>query len=502
MTGPWARLRELAECPMAPRTHVAGPAWATSSFTVESRRRGRRFASADVDGAWTRHAAAPDGAYRRATRARRVTGVWSWRSTATASRCSWTARSTSFRWSATAAAPAMRRPASHAEPLDRPDARPRREGPRRAGARRCGEGDVLVTLEAMKMELPLRAPRDGTRPRDRLPRGRARAARRRPGGAGMSDAIARPHRPSARRRPHRRGRAARRPAERGASSCRRPTRSRSSTCSSAAGLPVIEVDRVRQPEVGAADGRRGRGVRGHRAARRAPATRRSCPNARGLERAVAAGVDEVADLRRRLRDVQPAQHQPGHRGVARRVRGGVSPGARRGRHASAATCRRASAARSKATCRPARVADLAGRLLALGVFEVALSDTIGVAHPGQVWTVLDAVRPRVPARARSRCTSTTRAARRSPTCSRPCSAASRRSTRRPADSAAARSRPARPATSRPRIWSICSTGSASRPASACARCWPRRASSRRASSTRCRRGSTRRNGPGRRLANA
>ena len=38
------------------------------------------------------------------------------------------------------------------------------------------------------------------------------------------------------------------------------------------------------------------------------------------------------------------------------------------------------------------MADVAARLLALGVFEVAVSDTIGVAHPGQV-----------PRRARARC---------------------------------------------------------------------------------------------------
>lgn len=45
---------------------------------------------------------------------------------------------------------------------------------------------------------------------------------------------------------------------------------------------------------------------------------------------------------------------------------------------------------------PARVAEIAGRLLDLGVFEVAISDTIGVAHPGQVPVVLDAVTSRVP----------------------------------------------------------------------------------------------------------
>jgi hydroxymethylglutaryl-CoA lyase len=44
----------------------------------------------------------------------------------------------------------------------------------------------------------------------------------------------------------------------------------------------------------------------------------------------------------------------------------------------------------------ARVADVAGRLLDLGVFEVAISDTIGVAHPAQIAQVLDPVTARVP----------------------------------------------------------------------------------------------------------
>jgi hydroxymethylglutaryl-CoA lyase len=45
---------------------------------------------------------------------------------------------------------------------------------------------------------------------------------------------------------------------------------------------------------------------------------------------------------------------------------------------------------------PAKVADIAGRLLDLGVYEVAISDTIGIAHPGQVPAVVGAVSARVP----------------------------------------------------------------------------------------------------------
>jgi hydroxymethylglutaryl-CoA lyase len=46
---------------------------------------------------------------------------------------------------------------------------------------------------------------------------------------------------------------------------------------------------------------------------------------------------------------------------------------------------------------PDRVAEIAARLIELGVFEVGISDTIGIAHPGQVPRVLDAVLARVPA---------------------------------------------------------------------------------------------------------
>jgi hydroxymethylglutaryl-CoA lyase len=46
---------------------------------------------------------------------------------------------------------------------------------------------------------------------------------------------------------------------------------------------------------------------------------------------------------------------------------------------------------------PAVVAALTARLIDLGVFEVAVSDTIGIAHPGQIPAVLEAVLARVPA---------------------------------------------------------------------------------------------------------
>src|SRR5262249_42662952 len=42
-------------------------------------------------------------------------------------------------------------------------------------------------------------------------------------------------------------------------------------------------------------------------------------------------------------------------------------------------------------------ADVAAQLVEMGTFEVAISDTIGIAHPGQVPAVLDAVLARIPA---------------------------------------------------------------------------------------------------------
>ena len=45
---------------------------------------------------------------------------------------------------------------------------------------------------------------------------------------------------------------------------------------------------------------------------------------------------------------------------------------------------------------PSRVASVAEALVGMGAFEVAISDTIGIAHPGQVPTVVAAVAERVP----------------------------------------------------------------------------------------------------------
>jgi hydroxymethylglutaryl-CoA lyase len=45
---------------------------------------------------------------------------------------------------------------------------------------------------------------------------------------------------------------------------------------------------------------------------------------------------------------------------------------------------------------PARVASVAAALVGMGAFEVAISDTIGIAHPGQVRPVVETVAARIP----------------------------------------------------------------------------------------------------------
>jgi isopropylmalate/homocitrate/citramalate synthase len=119
------------------------------------------------------------------------------------------------------------------------------------------------------------------------------------------------------------------------------------------------------------------------------------PNLQGLERARAAGFGEVAifaaasdTFSRRNITLGIEESMSAYRGVADaalaagiRVRGYLS------------TC---FGCPYEGEVPPARVAELAERLLSLGVFEVALSDTIGAAHPGQVRSVLDVVRASVP----------------------------------------------------------------------------------------------------------
>jgi hydroxymethylglutaryl-CoA lyase len=163
---------------------------------------------------------------------------------------------------------------------------------------------------------------------------------------------------------------------------------------SAAGLPVIEVSAFVSakwvPQMAdAADVFAG--------ISRRPGTRYTAlvPNVAGLDRAVAAGVAEVAVFAASSETFSRKNINQGidesletYREVCdRAIAGGLRV---RGYLSTAFGCP------YEGEVPPARVAEVAERLAALGVFEVAISDTIGIAHPGQVPRVLDAVLARLP----------------------------------------------------------------------------------------------------------
>jgi hydroxymethylglutaryl-CoA lyase len=158
---------------------------------------------------------------------------------------------------------------------------------------------------------------------------------------------------------------------------------------SAAGLPVIEVSAFVSPKwvpqmADAAEVFAG--------IERRPGTRYSAlvPNLAGLDRAMAAGVGEIAIFAASTETFSRMNINQGiadsfatYETVCRRA---LAAGLRvRGYLSTAFGCP------YEGDVAPSVVADLTARLLALGVFEVAISDTIGIAHPGQVLRVLEAV---------------------------------------------------------------------------------------------------------------
>jgi hydroxymethylglutaryl-CoA lyase len=133
------------------------------------------------------------------------------------------------------------------------------------------------------------------------------------------------------------------------------------------------------------------------AIRRAPGVRYPVlvPTARGLERAVAAGADEVAvvigatDAFNRANLNRTTEEALGDAAVvlgAARERGMRT----RGYVSVAFGCP------YQGAVAPAATAGVAARLLDLGCDDIGLGDTIGAATPGDVNRVLDAVEPRVP----------------------------------------------------------------------------------------------------------
>ncbi len=155
---------------------------------------------------------------------------------------------------------------------------------------------------------------------------------------------------------------------------------------SAAGLPVIEVTAFVSPRwvpqmADAAEVLAG--------ITRRPGTRYTAlvPNTRGLERALEAGVTEVAVF-------AAASDTFSRRNTNASIEESLERYATVVGDALAAKLRVRGYLSTSFGC-PfegdvpiGRVVDLTTRLLDMGVFEVAVSDTIGVAHPGQVRRVL------------------------------------------------------------------------------------------------------------------
>lgn len=120
------------------------------------------------------------------------------------------------------------------------------------------------------------------------------------------------------------------------------------------------------------------------------------PNVAGLDRAMAAGVTEVAivaastesfslrNINKSINESMATYAQVCHRALQHglRVRGYLS---------TAFGCP------YEGRVDTVTVASLVSRLLDLGVFEVAVSDTIGVATPGDVQRILDSILARTPA---------------------------------------------------------------------------------------------------------
>jgi hydroxymethylglutaryl-CoA lyase len=162
-----------------------------------------------------------------------------------------------------------------------------------------------------------------------------------------------------------------------------------------AGLPVVEVgafvDPRRIPAMADTDAVL-RGIRQRTGTRYTALV----PNLRGLARAAGAGLREVAVFGAAS---ETFSRRNINQGIAesfatfRSVVSGAGPDGIRVR----AYLSTAFGCPYEGDVPAARVAELADELLQMGVFEVAVSDTIGVAHPGQVWRVLDAVAARVPA---------------------------------------------------------------------------------------------------------
>ena len=119
------------------------------------------------------------------------------------------------------------------------------------------------------------------------------------------------------------------------------------------------------------------------------------PNLAGLARAIDAQADEVAifaaaseSFSRKNINQTIAESLDGYRAVCERARDANLPV--RAYLSTAFGCP------FEGSVEPAAVTEIAAALINMGAYEVAISDTIGIAHPAQVASVLDEVTKRVP----------------------------------------------------------------------------------------------------------
>jgi len=164
---------------------------------------------------------------------------------------------------------------------------------------------------------------------------------------------------------------------------------------SAAGLPVVEITSFVNPKwVPQLDDAEAVSA----GITRKPGTRYSAlvPNIAGIERALGAGLEEVAIF-------AAASESFSRRNINKSIDeslelyGEVAARARVDGIRMRAYLSTAFGCPYEGSVPIPRVVELTERLLNLGAFEVAVSDTIGVAHSGQVWDVLDGLLARVPA---------------------------------------------------------------------------------------------------------
>lgn len=119
------------------------------------------------------------------------------------------------------------------------------------------------------------------------------------------------------------------------------------------------------------------------------------PNRAGLERAIGCGVQEVAIF---AAASETFSRRNTNRGIEESlvIYGDVARAALDAGLKVRAYLSTAFGCPFEGAVDPSRVADLSARLLDFGAFQVAVSDTIGIAHPGQVGQVLDVVVARIP----------------------------------------------------------------------------------------------------------